>query len=176
MLDVPAAIPVLETDRLILRGPEPADFEPIAAFFADAERAWGFGGAIDRPEAWRWFASLIGHWALRGYGFWVIADKATGAALGITGLWMPEGWPEPELGWVVFEGAEGRGIAFEAAMAARAYAYEALGLPALSSNIFPGNIRSVALAERMGARFERAYDNVKHGRELVYRHPGPGAA
>ncbi|MFC2970378.1 GNAT family N-acetyltransferase [Acidimangrovimonas pyrenivorans] len=176
MLDIASAIPVLETERLVLRGPKPADFEPIATFFADEERAWGFGGAIDRPEAWRWFASMIGHWALRGYGFWVITDKADGTPLGITGLWEPEGWPEPKLGWGVFEGAEGRGIAYEAAMAARAHAYDTLGLPALSSNIFPGNGRSIALAERMGPRFEREYDNVKHGRELVYRHPRPEAA
>ncbi|MBN8629599.1 MAG: GNAT family N-acetyltransferase [Rhodobacterales bacterium] len=168
------AAPRIETDRLILRGPEARDFEPVAAFYADAERSWGFGGPQNRNEAWRWFASLIGHWALRGYGFWMVETRA-GETVGMVGLWEPEGWPEPELGWVMFENGEGRGYAFEAALAARRHAYATLGLPALSSNIFPGNQRSVALAERMGAHKEREYNNVSHGTEMVYRHPGPEA-
>ncbi|GLT08963.1 GNAT family acetyltransferase [Sulfitobacter porphyrae] len=167
------AIPVLETERLILRAPHADDFEHVAAFFADAGRSWGFGGPSDRAEAWRWFAGLIGHWAIRGFGFWIIVDRTTDTPIGLTGIWEPEGWPEPELGWVMFEGSEGKGYAFEAAQAARAHAYNVWGMSALTSNIFPGNTRSVALAERMGAVHERDYENVKHGTEMVYRHPGP---
>ena len=169
------AAPRIETDRLILRGPEARDFEPVAAFYADAERSWGFGGPQNRNEAWRWFASLIGHWALRGYGFWMVETRA-GETVGMVGLWEPEGWPEPELGWVMFQNGEGRGYAFEAATAARDHAYRNMGFTTLSSNIFPGNARSVALAERMGAQKEREYDNVTHGTEMVYRHPGPEVA
>jgi RimJ/RimL family protein N-acetyltransferase len=168
-------IPVLETERLILRGPLDSDFEPIAAFFADAARSWGFGGPLPRTEAWRWFAGSVGHWALHGYGFWTITGKSTGEPLGITGIWNPEGWAEPEIGWFAFAAAEGKGLMFEAASAARTYAYDEMGLPALCSNILPGNARSVALAERMGARFEKEAENIRHGRELVYRHPGPEA-
>ncbi|MBE1285851.1 MAG: GNAT family N-acetyltransferase [Rhodobacteraceae bacterium] len=167
-------IPVLKTERLVLRGPEAHDFENIAAFFADEQRSWGFGGPLDRNGAWRWFASMIGHWALHGYGFWMV-DTHEGAPVGFVGLWSPEGWPEPELGWVMFDGTEGKGYAFEAAEEARKFAYEVLGFETLSSNILPGNTRSVALAERMGAHYERSFENVSHGTEMVYRHPGPDA-
>lgn len=167
-------IPVIETERMRLRGPVASDFEPVAEFFADAERASGFGGQQNRNEAWRWFASNLGHWALRGYGFWIVETKA-GAPVGMVGLWEPEGWPEPELGYVMFATGEGKGYAFEAATAARSYAYDVLGFSTLSSNIFPGNLRSVALAERMGAWKEREYQNVSHGTEMVYRHPKPAA-
>jgi len=166
-------IPRLETPRLILRGPEPSDFDPLCAFLTDPARAWGFGVEKDRPTAWRWFAMNIGHWALRGYGYFTIAAKDTGQPCGITGIWEPEGWPEPEVGWVVFEGYEGKGLAFEAATRAREWAYADLGLTTLTSNIVPGNTRSVALAERMGARYERTYHNVTMGEEMLYRHPGP---
>ena len=86
---------------------------------------------------------------------------------------ISEGWPEPEIGWVVFEGFEGRGIAREAAERVRRYAYEDLGLTTLTSNIVPGNTRSVALAERMGATYERTYMNYSMGEDMLYRHPGP---
>lgn len=165
-------IPTLKTKRLILRGPEARDFDNVAEFFADKERSWGFGGPLDRNQAWRWFASMIGHWVLHGYGFWTV-ETHDDQPVGFVGLWYPEGWPEPELGWVMFAGSEGKGFAREAAEEARRYAYDVLGFDTLSSNIFPGNDRSVALAERMGARYERSFENVSHGTELVYRHPGP---
>lgn len=169
------AAPTLETDRLILRGPEHSDFEPLAAFFADKKRAPGFGGTLKRDDAWRWFATSIGHWHLLGYGYWTIVLKETGLACGICGLWNPEGWPEPELGWVVFENAEGKGIAFEAAQTIRNHAYTTLGFTTLTSNIIPGNTRSVALAERLGAHYERTYENVHMGTDMLYRHPAPEA-
>ncbi len=165
--------PTLQSDRLILRGPELRDFEPLAAFFADEERAWGFGGAETRADAWRWFASNIGHWHIHGYGYFTIEMRAGGQPAGLSGIWNPEGWPEPELGWLVFAEWEGRGVAHEAAMRARAWAYEELGFKTLTSNILPGNTRSVALAERLGARYERTYENVTMGRDMLYRHPGP---
>jgi RimJ/RimL family protein N-acetyltransferase len=92
---------------------------------------------------------------------------------GLCGIWNPEGWPEPELGWLVFAPFEGRGIAYEAALRARAWAYDTLGFTTLTSNILPGNARSVALAERLGARYERTYQNVTLGEDMLYRHPGP---
>ena len=169
--------PVLETDRLLLRGPETRDFEPLIAFLTDRHRAAGFGAHDTRHDAWRWVALSIGHWHIHGYGYFTIQDKATGQPAGITGVWNPDGWPEPELGWVVFDGFEGRGIAYEAAARAREWAYapEGLGFTTLTSNIVPGNTRSVALAERLGAWFEREYTNVSMGRDMLYRHPGPAA-
>jgi RimJ/RimL family protein N-acetyltransferase len=165
----------LTSDRLTLRGPETDDFDAIAAFFADTTRSPGFGGPLPRDQAWRWFASMIGHWHLRGYGFWTVTKSDTSEILGIVGLWNPEGWPEPELGWVMFENAEGKGYAAEAALTVRAYAYGTLGFKTLTSNIVPGNARSVALAERIGATYERTYDNISMGTDMLYRHPAPEA-
>nr|WP_309503020.1 GNAT family N-acetyltransferase [uncultured Roseovarius sp.] len=165
----------IETDRLVLRLPEARDIDAYVAFLTDPVRADGFGVEEDRPKAWRWFALNIGHWALHGYGYFTIELKETGQPCGITGIWNPEGWPEPELGWVVFDGFEGLGIAREAATRARKWAYDELGFTTLTSNIVPGNTRSIALAERLGARYERTYTNVQMGEDLLYRHPGPEA-
>ncbi|KMK68754.1 GNAT family N-acetyltransferase [Puniceibacterium sp. IMCC21224] len=167
--------PVLKSDRVILRGPQMADFDAFSAFHADPDRAPGFGPVYRRDESWRWFALNIGHWHIHGYGYFTIADPVTDAPIGISGIWNPDGWPEPELGWVVYAGHEGKGIAFEAATRARKWAYEDLGFTTLTSNIVPGNIRSIALAERLGATYERTYNNVHMGEDLLYRHPGPEA-
>jgi len=165
----------LETERLILRGPDASDFEPLAEFFADKARSVGFGGPLSHNDAWRWFASSIGHWAIRQYGFWTVVLKDTQKVCGIVGIWYPEGWPEPELGWVMFKEAEGKGIAQEAAETARNYAYDVLGFTTLTSNIIPGNTRSIKLAERLGAYYERTYENDHMGQQLLYRHQAPKA-
>lgn len=165
--------PRFETPRLILRGPELPDVEPFITFSADEVRSQGFGYIPQRDEAWRWFALNIGHWHIHGYGYLTIEDKETGKPAGICGIWNPEGWPEPEIGWVVFEGFEGKGIAFEAALAVRQWAYSDLGFTTLTSNIVPDNTRSIALAKRLGASFEREYDNVQMGLDHLYRHPSP---
>lgn len=167
--------PTLETDRLILRGPEKADAEAMIAFLMDEDRSDGFGGYAYRSDAWRWFTLNVGHWHWHGYGYFTIQDKATGEPAGITGIWNPDGWPEPEVGWVVFDGFEGKGIAFEAATRAREWAYNDLGFTTLTSNIVPGNTRSIRLAERMGATYERTYHNPNMGEDMLYRHPGPEA-
>ena len=164
--------PKLESANLILRGPEIRDFEPIALFYADAPRAAGFGGCLKRDDAWRWFASNIGHWHIHGYGYFTIETK-TGQIAGISGIWNPEGWPEPEVGWVVYPGFEGRSIAYEAAVTARQWAYDKLSMTTLTSNIIPGNTRSIKLAKRMGAKYERSYINPNMGEGMLYRHSGP---
>ena len=171
-------IPILETDRLVLRAPRLEDVAPEAAFYA-TERSQFVGGPQSREQVWRNMAMLLGHWSFRGYGFWGVDEKATGVNFGKVGrrytghvgLRYPEGWPEPEVGWTVMENAEGKGYAFEAALAARAYAYDTLGWETAISLIAPANNRSIALAERLGARFEAKFDHERFGETLIYRHP-----
>lgn len=171
---LPFAIPVLETERLILREPREADLDAMLAFNASA-RSGFLGGGAPRQAVWRALLAGIGHWALRGYGFWTVEDRA-GRILGRTGVVFHDAWPEPELGWQLFDGHEGKGYALEAALAARADARDRLGLPPLMSLIDPANERSIALAKRMGAVAEgmTIEPNLQTPVRL-YRHPGGGA-
>jgi RimJ/RimL family protein N-acetyltransferase len=168
------AIPVLGTVRLRLRAPEIGDFEPYAAFLA-SERAVHERGPMGRPAAWREFCAALACWSLRGFGAWSVTERAGGAYLGEVGLFQPVEYPEPEIGWMVVPDAEGRGIAHEAALAVRAWAYGTLGLKTLVSYIDPANARSIRLAERLGAVLDRAAPGIDPG-DLVFRHPGPRAA
>jgi RimJ/RimL family protein N-acetyltransferase len=168
--------PVLTTDRLSLRAPRSGDFAPWAAFVG-SKRAYHIGGPMSAELAWRGMCHLTGHWVHRGYGMFILALKsAPDDPIGMAGPWFPEGWPETEIGWSIWsESAEGKGYAAEAAIATRAFAYRTLGWQTAVSYIEPGNTRSIALAERLGAwRDPFALSISEDGSDLVFRHPAPG--
>ncbi len=166
---MPLDIPVIETDRLILRGPKESDLEPMVAFGA-SERARFLGGPYDREQAWRNFLGSIGHWVWRGYGMWWVEDRMSARVAGRVGMLFHDGREEPELAWHVYAGFEGKGLAFEAAEAARRFVAQHFGLDGVISLIDPTNTRSLALAERLGASYER--DGVYLGKPAqIWRHP-----
>ncbi len=163
-------IPVIETDRLRLRGWEERDFPAYARFRADVDHQAYLGDVLAREQAWDLFCIDLGVWALRGYGIFAIADGASDEAIGYSGIWYPLDIEEPELSWSLFPGWTGRGYATEAAMAARHWAYETLDLPPLMSLIHPENVASKAIAGRLGAVFEKETMLDGEPRHL-YRHP-----
>lgn len=166
-------IPTVQTERLRLRAPKMSDFDAFAAFRMDAARTAGVGGPCTRAEAFDKLGEIIGHWHLRGFGRWLVADKQTDAPLGVVGCFHPDDWPEPEIAWSVFEGAEGRGIAYEAAQAALEYAYTLLGWSTAVSCMTPENTRSAALANRLGATREDDFTTADGLHLHVYRHAAP---
>ncbi len=164
----------LTTDRLILRQFREADLDEYARMCADPEVMQylsASGAPMSRADAWRQMAMFAGHWALRGYGTWAIEERATGRFVGRAGLHYPEGWPDREVGWTLAREFWGRGFATEAARAAVAHAFDTLGWDHLVSLILPGNERSVRVAERLGARFDRAVEihGVPHDLYMVVR-------
>lgn len=161
-------IPVLETERLVLREFRESDFEPMAAFYADPVSEF-YGGPCDREEAWRKFAVYPGHWTLRGYGPWAIESKADGSFVGITGPWYPEGWFAPEITWALVPGQHGKGFATEAADRALDYAFGELEWPTAVSVIATENHASAALATRLGATLEKQIE-YRYGVANLFRH------
>ncbi|MEL7460172.1 MAG: GNAT family N-acetyltransferase [Pseudomonadota bacterium] len=169
-----ALVPVLETDRLVLRAPRIEDF----GTFADAvlsERGHFFGHPQNRGDAWYEFIQLNVTWMLRGHGAWTVTDRATGAPLGFVHIGAEPGDMEAELGYVMTADAEGKSIAYEACVAVRDYAYDGLGFTTLVSCVDPGNARSAALATRLGAaRDPHAEAMFDDGPNHIYRHIKPG--
>jgi RimJ/RimL family protein N-acetyltransferase len=148
-------IPVLETKRLILRAPQPEDFEPWAAFCADPEVMRHLGGAQDRFIAWRNMSGMAGGWLSRGFSMFSVVEKATGRWVGRVGPWQPEGWPGTEVGWGLAREAWGKGYASEAAEAAIDWAFAELGWHEVLHTIEPANVNSIAVAKRLGSRILR---------------------
>ena len=166
-------IPVLDTQRLTLRAPVAKDLPTLTAFFQTG-RSHFVGGPRDADESFTSLASRIGHWAIHGYGLWHIDARDSGDFLGWVGFLNPPSWDEPELGWGLFAHAEGRGYAFEAARAARAFGAQEFNLDGVISYIRADNTRSRALAEKLGATYER--DGTVIGTPChVWRHPKEAA-
>lgn len=146
-------IPVIETDRLRLRGLRADDFEPYAKMMADPEvtRYLADGQPLNRVDAWRQLAMIVGHWELRGFGLWAVEEKSTGDLLGRIGCFDPEGWPAFEVGYTLARHAWGKGYASEGAAAALDYAHNVLRQRDITSVIKTGNVGSVNVATKLGA-------------------------
>lgn len=161
----------LETERLVMRPPTPDDVPALTAFYR-SERSQYAGGYVPHAKAWSNAVAMLGHWLVRDYGLWAVTEKGGDNVLGLVGPYFPEGRPETEIGWVLYEQAEGRGIAFEAAQAAIADARDRLGWTDIVHYIAEENHRSIALAERLGAFLDR--DAVQPNPDkpcLVFRQP-----
>jgi RimJ/RimL family protein N-acetyltransferase len=143
--------PVLETQRLILRPPNGADFEGFAAMSLDAEHVQFVGGRLERATAWRVWCTLAGAWMIRGFSMFSVIEKDTGAWVGRIGPWYPEGWPGREIGWGVARAMGGKGYALEAATACMDYVFDQLGWDDVIHVINRDNAPSIALARRLGS-------------------------
>ncbi|KKB10576.1 acetyltransferase [Devosia geojensis] len=164
-------IPTLTTERLMLRPPVFADYPAYERLMASPRSVY-MGGPFDTRGAWGMFASDLAMWQLFGHGALMIDVTETGECVGQVGINHGPLFPEKELGWMIYEGFEGKGYALEAARALRAWAFEVRHLPTLVSYVDPHNARSIALAQRMGAVLDP--DAQKQDPEdLVFRHPAP---
>jgi RimJ/RimL family protein N-acetyltransferase len=114
--------------------------------------------------------NCTGQWSVLGMGGWAVEDLASGALAGEVAVHRPVDYPETELGWLLFEGFEGRGYAYEAAGAARDWAFSHLGLASIVSYIDRDNARSISLAERLGAVLDLGAPTPNGDPCFVYRH------
>ena len=170
---------IIETERLILREIDPdRDFEPWAKAMADEDTVRYLGAKpMNRAEAWRSMAVVMGHWAIRGYGPFTVELKSTGDWVGRIGPWYPEGWPGPEVGWTTSPDFRGRSYATEAARASIDYAFRVLGWPQVIHVIMEGNEPSIALAKRVGSTLieeQQGLAGVTDQRVLIYGQAAEG--
>lgn len=164
-------LPVVTTERLILRAPTLSDF-PACAEIACDERGRFVGGPMSREDAWGEFALMTAGWLLHGHGGFTVEDASTGAIYGFVVLGLEPGDQEVELGFALTAAGEGKGIAYEAALAIRDWAAKVLGLTGLVSYIDPDNTRSIALATRLKAiRDPDAEARLDDEGTCVFRHP-----
>lgn len=154
-----ADIERLETERLTLRLFRESDLDAYAEMCGDPKVMKYLGGStMDRAQAWRSMATVLGHWRLRGFGLWGVEERDTRELVGRVGCWRPEGWPGLELAWTLRRTFWGKGYATEAATAALEVAFLHLGEAHVISMIHRENRPSIRVARRLGMRLEGSTD------------------
>jgi RimJ/RimL family protein N-acetyltransferase len=152
-------VPLLETERLRLRGHRLDDFAHCAAMWADAKVTRYIGGKpLSEEESWTRLLRYVGHWALLGFGYWVAEEKATGNFVGELGFadykrdLVPSLKGIPEIGWAFVAPAHGKGYATEAVRGVVAWGDQHFGSARTACIINPGNVASIRVAEKCGYR------------------------
>lgn len=170
-----AAIPVVETERLILRGSRPDDFAFYRAMRADPEVARFTGGEpLSEEDSWTKYLRSIGHWSVMGFGYWLVEERASGQPIGEVGfsdfkrVIEPSIKGEPEMGWVLTPPAQGKGYASEAAFAAVHWGDEHFEHKRMSCIIDPKHGASIRIAEKCG--FKKTGMATYHEQDIVLFH------
>ena len=152
-------VPVLETERLLLRGHCLDDFPHSAAMWADpAVTRYIREKPFTREETWSRFLRYLGHWALLGYGYWLIVEKSTGSFAGEIGFAdyhrdiEPSLDGMPECGWALTAQMHGKGYATEALRAILAWGDHHFRGTRTACIIAPENRASLQLAAKCGYR------------------------
>jgi RimJ/RimL family protein N-acetyltransferase len=169
--------PVIESERLRLRGWQKGDFRPYHAILQHPDVYRHFGPEpMGLEECWRRLAAAVGMWDLLGFGGWAVVRKSDDKLVGMLSLfnaWRglePEFGEEPEMGWIFAAETHGQGMAMEACRAVLDWAAGNLPPTPVWAIIAPANQPSLKLADKLG--FERLHQIVYHGDPtLVLRRP-----
>lgn len=148
---------MIETENLHLRRPVLEDLDAIHAMRSDPDVVRHLGGRpLNREEAWHRLTRIAGHWVLRGYGMFMIVEKASGHVVGEAGLFdgcrgLPPAFDTaPEAGWILAAAAHGKGYASEAAIAAHRWFAAVHGEQRSVCIIAPENLASLRVAQKLG--------------------------
>lgn len=181
-----ARVPVLETERLLLRPWRPSDRAPFAALCADPGVMEFMPHVLTRGESDALADRIEAGLRERGFGLWAVELRGEIPFAGFVGLDVPRFeaafTPCVEIGWRLARAAWGRGLATEGARAAAAFGFERAGLRELVSFTSESNRRSRRVMEKLGMVRDPAEDfdhpSLPEGdplrRHVLYRLARPG--
>jgi RimJ/RimL family protein N-acetyltransferase len=157
----------IQTERVLLRRWRAEDEPQMARINRHPEVGRFLNRPVDEPAVAAFYGLMTGHWETHGFGPWALESlepASRGQFLGFAGLAFPPPFlaaagPGPELGWRLDPGHWRRGLATEAAAAARDDAFGRLARPELISIIHPANLRSQRVAAKLGMTRARQIDN-----------------
>jgi RimJ/RimL family protein N-acetyltransferase len=155
----PPDVPVLETERLLLRGHRADDLDQVFELWSDPEVVrYTVGQPQTREQSWSRLLRYVGHWAVAGYGYWVVEERASGRPVGEVGLADfrrevdPPLGSDPEMGWILARHAHNKGYATEAGRAVLIWRERSLPGTGTVAIVAPENFASVRVAEKLGFR------------------------
>lgn len=142
----------LQTDRLIATRLTEADRALIAAMHQDADAMSRIGGVRDEASTDRYMAFNLRHWAEKGFGVYLLRDRANGAFIGRAGMRHrpPAEGEGVEIVYALLPAAQGLGLGPEFLVCLLEQARGPLGLAAVVAVIEPENTPSLRVAKRAG--------------------------
>ncbi len=158
----------LETPRLRLRPFAPRDVDTLHAQWLDPDvrRYLWDGRTIARDEVVGVVEESIASFAARRFGLWTIEAGST--PIGFAGLRRIPDSDDVELYYGLAPSSWRSGFATEAARAVLRYAFDVVGLARVWLRTDGPNVASVAVMERLGARYVRTERTGAFGETIVY--------
>lgn len=151
-------LPVLETERLILRPFTLDDIPASQAMNLDAEvsKYTGDGGVVSKEEIERRIKeNVLGDYKKYGYGRLAVELKNGEKFIGFCGLkYIPED-TAVDLGYRLMKKYWGKGLATEASQACLDYGFHTLKLKRITAMVVPDNKGSINVLEKLGFAFEK---------------------
>lgn len=146
--------PVLNTERLVLRGFDPSDAVDVYAY-AQSEKVGPMAGWA--PHRSLEDSRRVVQGFIEAGDAWAVVDKSTGHVIGSISLHVDgkrrlEGCRQ--MGYVLGENYWGQGFATEACREVLRYAFEELNCPVVSSMHFPVNQKSRRVLKKLGFTYE----------------------
>ena len=150
----------METERLVLREFAPDDEDALTLVLSDPETMKYYPSPIDQSGIQQWIERNLRRYAEDGVGLWAMVLKSSGEMIGDCGIIRQhvEGEYLYEIGYHLRRDHWRRGLATEAAIACREWAYTNLKVDRLISLIRPENVPSRRVAERNGMTIWKEVD------------------
>ena len=166
---------LFETPRLIGRQLAAVDTDALFQVYGDkdAMRWVGDGEPLPREDCVRWVEVTENNYARRGYGMSALVLRESGAVIGFCGLVHPGGQEAVEIKYALVRDHWGQGLATEAVGAMLAYGAQAFELSRVIATIYPENLASQRVLEKVGMRVleDRGNDDGSITRLLVWERP-----
>ena len=157
MMNEPANL-VIETSRLILRPFTMSDVDSAYEMNLDEHVSayTGDGGVVSLDETRRRIMEdVLGDYQKHGFGRLAAEIKGKSTFIGFAGLKYLEDLDEVDLGYRFMTRYWGQGIATEAGEACIDFGFNTLGLQRIVAMVFPQNIGSVRVLEKLGFVHEK---------------------
>jgi len=155
-------MPVLTTDRLVLRRWKQADRAPFARMNHDPAVMRFMPAALSAQESDRLIERIEAHFEEHGFGLWAAELRENAEFIGYIGLLIPRFeaafTPCVEIGWRLAAAYWNRGLATEGARAVVRHAFDVVRLQALVSFTAPANAPSRRVMEKLGMTHDPAED------------------
>ena len=157
----------LETDRLLLREFDEADAESFFPLVSDPDilrfTLDPGGGASNVEQALEMLRSRsMADYRKYGFGRLAVVEKSSRRLIGFAGLKYLEERGEVDLGYRLLPTHWGRGFATESGRAILRDGFTRLRLSRIIATVFPENVASVRVLEKLGFAFEKPIEYERH--------------